>query len=180
MGRINKRDDLLEAVVAIIERDGLTPVTLDAVAIETGMTRAGLLYHFPSREALVRATHEHLTAQWESDLIAQAGKTANEATEAERHAAYINVCVTAARRVELLLMLENSEAGGLGELWQEIIDRWAPPAPEPDDAVGVDRFIARIAADGLWMHEALSAKPLSPALRRRIVARLADLLGGQS
>lgn len=180
MARVSKRYDLLEAVVAIIERDGLTPVTLDAVATETGMTRAGLLYHFPSREALIRATHEHLTAQWERDLVAQAGKSADEASAAERHAAYVAVCFASARRVELLLMLENSEAGGLGDLWQDVIERWAPPAPDPDDAGGVDRFVARLAADGLWMHEALSAKPLPPALRRRIVARLADLLGGRA
>ena len=76
MARASKRDDVLEAVVTIIERDGLTAVTLDAVAAEIGMTRAGLLYHFPSREALIRATHEHLAGQWERELVASAGKTA--------------------------------------------------------------------------------------------------------
>lgn len=47
MARASKRLEVLEAIVSIIERDGLTAVTLDAVALETGMTRAGLLYHFP-------------------------------------------------------------------------------------------------------------------------------------
>ena len=45
MARASKRLEVLEAIVSIIERDGLTAVTLDAVALETGMTRAGLLYH---------------------------------------------------------------------------------------------------------------------------------------
>jgi AcrR family transcriptional regulator len=180
MARASKRDDVLEAIVAIIERDGLTPVTLDAVAAETGMTRAGLLYHFPSREALIQATHEHLTAEWERDLMANAGKTADEASEAERHAAYVNVCLKAARRVELLLMLESCESGRLGNLWQQVIERWAPPAPAPTDAAGVDKFIARLAADGLWMHEALSSRSLPPALRESIVARLARLLEGET
>lgn len=179
MARASKRDGLLEAIVSIIERDGLTPLTLDAVATETGMTRAGLLYHFPSREALIRATHEHLTGQWERDLVDSAGKSADEASAAERHAAYVNVCVKAARRVELLLMLENTESGGLSKLWQEVIDRWAPPVPDPGDAAGVDQFIARLAADGLWMHEALSSRPLPASLRKRIVERLAKLLEGE-
>ncbi|RDT19859.1 TetR/AcrR family transcriptional regulator, partial [Klebsiella pneumoniae] len=50
MARPNKREEALNAVVSIIEREGITALTLDAVAAETGMTRAGLLYHFPSRE----------------------------------------------------------------------------------------------------------------------------------
>ncbi|WP_237770379.1 TetR family transcriptional regulator, partial [Enterobacter hormaechei] len=87
MARASKRLEVLEAIVSIIERDGLTAVTLDAVALETGMTRAGLLYHFPSREALILATHEHLTRSWEQELEASAGNTSDRATDAERHAA---------------------------------------------------------------------------------------------
>lgn len=52
MARPNKREEALNAVVSIIEREGITALTLDAVAAETGMTRAGLLYHFPSRVRL--------------------------------------------------------------------------------------------------------------------------------
>lgn len=178
MARVNKRDEVLEAISTIIERDGLTAVTLDAVALETGMTRAGLLYHFPSREALIRATHEHLTDSWEKDLIESAGKSADLATEAERYSAYINVCTKAARRSELLLMLESSESKDLGHLWQRIIDTWAPPAPSVDNDDGIDQFIARLAADGLWIHEALSSRRLPAALRHKIVLRLGQLMHG--
>ena len=98
MARASKRLEVLEAIVSIIERDGLTAVTLDAVALETGMTRAGLLYHFPSREALILATHEHLTRSWEQELEASAGNTSDRATDAERHAAVREVHVDHQRR----------------------------------------------------------------------------------
>ena len=39
MARVNKREEVLEAIARIIERVGLTTVTLDAVAVATGMTR---------------------------------------------------------------------------------------------------------------------------------------------
>lgn len=178
MARVNKREEVLEAIARIIERDGLTTVTLDAVAVATGMTRAGLLYHFPSREALIQATHEHLTKLWEESLIESAGKASDEASDSERHSAYINVCTKAARRVELLLMLESSDSQELGQLWQQIIDRWAPPAPQSDDASGLDKFIARLAADGLWIHEALSTNSLHPDLRKRVIDRLTQLVNG--
>lgn len=176
MARANKRDEVLEAIVTIIEREGLTPVTLDAVAIETGMTRAGLLYHFPSREALIAATHRHLTELWERDLASSAGKSAADATDQERHEAYVRVCTNAARRVELLLMLESAEGGEVGNLWQQVIERWAPAVPNVEDERGIDRFIARLAADGLWINEALSSQPISEKLRDAIIARLLQLM----
>ena len=52
--RTSNRRKILDAIIAIVERDGITAVTFDAVAAETGLTRGGLLYHFPSREALLR------------------------------------------------------------------------------------------------------------------------------
>lgn len=179
MARANKRDQILEAIVTIIERDGLTAVTLDAVAAETGMSRAGLLYHFPSREALLLATHQHLARSWEDDLEKSAGKPFDKASAAERHAAYINVCTKAARRVELLLMLEATDNPELGGLWQDVIDRWSPPAPSVDDPATIDAFIARLAADGLWIHEALSARRLPAELRQKIAERLVSLFDEQ-
>lgn len=180
MARPNKRDEALKAVVTIIERDGLTALTLDAVAAETGMTRAGLLYHFPSREDLILATHEYLAGSWEKAMTQSAGKSVDQAAAEERHAAYIKVCAKSARRVELLLMLESSDDPELALLWQQVMDRWAPPSPPPSaaDSQDMDAFIARLAADGLWVHEALSARQLPQELRRRVSARLVAMSNG--
>ena len=105
MARASKRDDVLEAVVTIIERDGLTAVTLDAVAAEIGMTRAGLLYHFPSREALIRATHEHLAGQWERELVASAGG------EGRRFLPTLEECRGGSTRIGKKRSVGGSEAG---------------------------------------------------------------------
>ena len=42
--RTSNRRKILDAIIAIVERDGITAVTFDAVAAETGLTRGGLLY----------------------------------------------------------------------------------------------------------------------------------------
>ncbi|MCQ3023883.1 TetR/AcrR family transcriptional regulator [Pseudomonas savastanoi] len=171
MARPNKREEALNAVVSIIEREGITALTLDAVAAETGMTRAGLLYHFPSREDLLLATHEHLANAWEQGMASSAGKAISETTPAEKHAAYIKVCARSARRVELLLMLESTDNPELATFWQRVMDRWAPP-PTANNYQELDAFIARLAADDLWAHEALSAQKLPQELRDRVVSRL--------
>ncbi len=170
--RKSKRAQILDAVIAIIQREGVTAVTFDAVAAETGLTRGGLLYHFPSREALILASHQHLAAQWESTMEAAAGGGAGDADGARRQAAYIRTGAEAATRAELLLMLESVSSPELVSIWQEVSDRWAPPVPDENDSRAIRAFIARLASDGLWSFEALSSRPLPARLKQKIVGEL--------
>ncbi|MDO8275460.1 MAG: TetR/AcrR family transcriptional regulator, partial [Serpentinimonas sp.] len=43
------RNALLEATNTVILRDGIAHLTLEAVAKEAGVSKGGLLYHFPSK-----------------------------------------------------------------------------------------------------------------------------------
>ena len=51
--RERSRDDILIAARAVLLRDGIGAVTLEAVAREAGMSKTGLYYYFASKEALV-------------------------------------------------------------------------------------------------------------------------------
>lgn len=170
--RASKRAMILDAVIAIVERDGVTALTFNAVAEETGLTRGGLLYHFPSRGQLILATHRHLADMWEARMTQAAGTTADTAGFSERDAAYIETGVRAATRAELLLMLEGTDNPALAEVWRSVTGRWAPSVPEDDDPTTLGRFIARLAADGLWVHEALSETMLPAELKERIFVEL--------
>ena len=99
-----------------------------------------------------------------------AGGKADTVEPAERDAAYIQSCAQMARRVELLMMLESAGEPDLDSLWQGVLDRWSPPVPDDDDPAALARFVARLAADGLWVHEAMSNRPL-PAKRKERVCR---------
>ena len=60
-----------------------------------------------------------------------------------------------------------------------MLDRWAPPAPESvDDQAALSRFIARLAADGLWIYESLSSQPLPADIRQKVAEHLAQALQG--
>lgn len=63
-------DLLLEAGTRVMQRDGAGNLTLDAVAREAGVSKGGLLYHFPNKQALLRGMvaggmrhHENEVAQ---------------------------------------------------------------------------------------------------------------------
>ncbi|MFD8663289.1 TetR/AcrR family transcriptional regulator [Streptomyces globisporus] len=175
--RTSKRSQILEAATRVVQREGVKSVTFDSVAAEAGLTKGGLLYHFATRDDLVLAIHQHLADRWEADLVAAAGKPATEATRDERLAAYTQVAIQSATRAELLLMLEGSTNAAHSAVWEAVTERWAPPpAPAGDDPAALDRFIVRLASDGLWLYDSLTSQQLSPETRRAVAERIADAL----
>ncbi|MEV8004612.1 TetR/AcrR family transcriptional regulator [Streptomyces parvus] len=175
--RTSKRSQILEAATRVVQREGVKSVTFDSVAAEAGLTKGGLLYHFASRDDLVLAIHQHLADQWEADLVAAAGKPATEATRDERLAAYTQVAIQSATRAELLLMLEGSTDAEHSAVWEAVTERWAPPpASAGDDPATLDRFIVRLAADGLWLYDSLTSQQLTSEMRRAVAERIADAL----
>ncbi|WP_098024775.1 TetR/AcrR family transcriptional regulator [Streptomyces sp. st115] len=179
--RTSKRTQILDAATRVVQREGVKSVTFDSVAAEAGLTKGGLLYHFASRDDLVQAIHQHLADRWEADLVAAAGKPAPEATRDERLAAYTRVAIQSATRAELLLMLEGSTNTAHAAVWEAVTERWAPPptsasASASADPAALDRFILRLAADGLWLYESLTSDRLDPAMRQAVAERIADAL----
>ncbi|CAM5270991.1 TetR/AcrR family transcriptional regulator [Streptomyces griseus] len=178
--RTSKRTQILDAATRVVQREGVKSVTFDSVAAEAGLTKGGLLYHFASRDDLVQAIHQHLADRWEADLVAAAGKPAAEATRDERLAAYTRVAIQSATRAELLLMLEGSTNTAHAAVWEAVTERWAPPPPpapaSASASAALDRFILRLAADGLWLYESLTSDRLDPAMRQAVAERIADAL----
>ena len=171
--RTSKRDSILQAALHVVETDGVTAVTYESVAAASGLTKGGLLYHFPSKDALVLALHEHLAERWDHEMINVLGKDPDEATQDERVAAYARVSARSATGPELLFMLEASTDSELNKPWRRVISRWIPDPAEidPTDPRALQKMVAYLAADGLWLSESVGAAPLPPELR----AALAEL-----
>lgn len=60
MGTLSRKKDpaavrrrLLESAIYLAERDGLSGVTVKAIADDAGVTKGGLFHHFPSKQALI-------------------------------------------------------------------------------------------------------------------------------
>ncbi len=51
--RSRTREEILDAARTVLLRSGVAAMTLDAVATEAGMSKTGLYYYFPSKDALV-------------------------------------------------------------------------------------------------------------------------------
>lgn len=57
-------DALLDAAEAVVARQGIANLTLDAVAAEVGMSKGGVLHHFPSKDRLVQAMVVRSAENW--------------------------------------------------------------------------------------------------------------------
>lgn len=60
---IHSREIILNAAEAVVVKSGARHMTLDAVAAKARVSKGGLLYHFPTKEALLRAMLERYGQQ---------------------------------------------------------------------------------------------------------------------
>lgn len=173
--RESKREAALEAAKQVVQREGVTALSYESVAAEAGLTKGGLLYHFPSREDLLLALHEHVAGQWEQCMRNEVEDDAATLSNTAKTAAY--VCASQSPdRAELLLTLEAISDESARAVWNGVYDRWAAPVPETaGDDQAMARFIARLAADGLWFYESISEHAMPPEVRERLVAEIIAL-----
>lgn len=74
--RAQSREEILDGAERVLLREGLSNVTVDAVAQEVDLTKAALYYYFPSKDALLfEVVYRHMVAE------AEAVRTAVEATD---------------------------------------------------------------------------------------------------
>ena len=67
------REAVLDAFESLLIEEGERAATLDAVARRAGVSKGGLLYHFPTKEAMVSVLLERLDRLLAADLAAMAG-----------------------------------------------------------------------------------------------------------
>lgn len=176
--RPSKRTAILEAALRLIRREGIAALSFEAIAEEASLTRSGIVYHFPTHEALLDGLHEHFAASWEAELVACSGP-ADTLDPAQRAAAYARTAATSADGAELQLILEASAEQSHQTPWNEVVRTWAPevPAEGPLSAEQARGIIARLAADGLWLYNAITGTPMAPEVRAQLgemIARLAE------
>lgn len=76
MSAAETRDRICEAALRVANRDGLLAMTLDKVAKEAEVSKGGVMYHFRSKDELIRGVLEYFCGQCESMLIREAADDA--------------------------------------------------------------------------------------------------------
>ncbi|RZU14212.1 TetR family transcriptional regulator [Kribbella rubisoli] len=84
-----RRAQLLDVTTELVADHGYAATSLGRIAESAGITKAGVLYHFPSKQALVEAAHARVL----SELVEAVGAAVDAAGPADAPAAYIRAMV---------------------------------------------------------------------------------------
>lgn len=118
-----RRRQLLAVTISLVAERGYPGTSLQRIADGAGITKAAVLYHFPSKDAVISAAQEHVIAQ----LVEHVGTAVDAADAAHAPAAYVREMVAHLRRhpdhARMIM-----EAGMHGDSDSATADRWGPLA----------------------------------------------------
>lgn len=163
---VNK-DDLLEAAISLTLDRGTVP-SLAEVAREVGLSKQGVLHHFPSRDALDQAVlHRAL-----SRLDAAMTEAAKEGRAAET---YLRLARPSkedrAAALTMVAMLRGGTGTSLPSAVAEAVARWQSMiADELGDPVRAQ--VVRLVGDGLFGESLVTGTPPSAEMLDELVAHL--------
>ena len=84
-----RRAQLVDVTIELVADRGYAAASLGRIAESAGITKAGVLYHFPSRQALVEAAYQHVL----SAVVATVGAAVGAAGPADGVSAYVRSMV---------------------------------------------------------------------------------------
>lgn len=145
-----KREALLDAAESVLFERGTQALTLAAVAERAGVSKGGLLYHFGTKEALIKGLVDRLIREFD-DLIAS--------YDDGRPGSYTRAYIEAT-----FCVLTDGEAASTRRRWSVITAAAADPelmAPlreamarwhrmDPGDPDPLASTVVKLAAEGLW------------------------------
>ncbi|WP_245611658.1 TetR/AcrR family transcriptional regulator [Nevskia soli] len=170
-GRPNSREAMLDAAQDVVLEGGAGKLTLDAVAKRAGVSKGGVMYNFPTKEALLKAMVERLV---EHNRHAHAQVTASLPDRPGRSLkAYVMNSVRALdvddRVSGALLAALNSDRNVLAPVAEYFNGRFAKLA---QDVPFEQAALVYLATEGLWTQELLQLSPFTPRQRARVVRML--------
>jgi len=179
MRQNSKRAALLKIACQLVREKGASQLTLDAVAKEAGVSKGGLLYHFPTKDALIQATLDDFLDRFDSDTEEEAVRNTNLNNKWAQ--AYLiqtfeiskndldmsaSILAAAASNPELLEPMRKRYVR-----WQS---RMTAECKSPVEATA-----ARLAADGLFFCELFGFAPLDEQLRTDVLDYLQTMVSNQ-
>jgi AcrR family transcriptional regulator len=169
----------LAAAADIVIEQGAERLTLDAVAARAGVSKGGVMYHFPAKEALLEAMIDGMVERSWQGLEAEARKLPD--APGRELCAYVTNSLRspdADDRVSggLLALLASHPKlmSRVSEFYHARFQRIARGIPFERAA------IVQLATEGLWLMELMNASPFTKSQRAKVARALRRMASGES
>jgi AcrR family transcriptional regulator len=172
---VQTRHNILGAAVQVVLEQGVTRLTLEAVAAQAGVSKGGLLYHFPSKESLIQGMVEEMVSHYEdlahrylSETHSEPGSWSRATIQANREQDVSSL------RLSTALLTAAANNPELLEPMRQRYQNWQALS-ENDGLDPATATLVRLALDGLWLSDLLDLAPPQGELRQTLFERLNEL-----
>ena len=180
MSRPVSKDAILDAAEAIVVESGASRMTLDAVAERTGISKGGLMYSFPSKDALIEGMINRMSARLEGF---------REEARQRLPGDHVNELMIEIRTMQAMVESDNRPSAALlavvanqpelvDGMHKDLQDRFFNKITRKDDFVRSS--ILFFAAMGIHFHKLLNISILDDEMQSRIFQELIRLAGCDS
>lgn len=186
------RQAILDAALRVASRDGLMAMTLDHVAREAGVSKGGLIYHFASKDDLVRGMIAHFSERIETAVIRRIAEDPIPSGRLIRAmvGTILGLGSEGGTRAEPDTQVGGAELNDMAKFQTTLLAAFAvnPRLLEPllplgqrmrqrilqEDSDPIDAMITWLAFDGLFVWQVFGMMSPDDPLLSRIHARLRD------
>jgi AcrR family transcriptional regulator len=173
------RDRMLDAAEAVVARQGIANLTLEAVAAEAKMSKGGLLHHFPNKDRLVEELVARCASHWRAGTLELYELTSVGPGRMARallsRLADTRGWTAQCRQSSSAVFAALAQNPNLIEPMRAVYDEFRRRLAEDGLPEGVGETIL-VAMDGLWLNRVLGLAPLDQERMDRIRLTLETLL----
>ncbi|WP_342422091.1 TetR/AcrR family transcriptional regulator [Paenibacillus sp. FSL E2-0178] len=176
MNSNSKRNLILAAASNVVKHQGIEKLTLEAVAAEAGVSKGGLLHHFPNKDALIHSMVSGITNEFITDVQNRAARDTRDQGKWSR--AYLQSTVEADKEAQGMNVALNAALFSNGDLLEDLRKQYSvwQENIENDGLDPVISSMVRLAVDGLWLSEVFGIGDLSSEMRDKVVRKLLEMI----
>lgn len=174
------RRNLLDHAARLAVEQGVSALTVQAVAVAAGVTKGGLFHHFANKQALLEAMFMDVLEIFDrqiDDLIRQ-----DEMAYGCFSRAYVNACFmdreSAHYSLWTALSVSMISEAYLRQMWTQWGSQRTMRHADTDSDVMLE--ITRLAADGIWLADLTHSSGRYPSPRKEVYERLIEATKGKS
>ena len=172
------REKILQAAGQVVVDRGVDALTLDAVAKQADVSKGGLLYHFPNKNALIVNLGEQLLQNFEAALQSEFEQDDEPSTPGHWLRAYVRATERMSKESLALFARLSSILVEMPPDLLQSVEAYEQRCQQHLEADGIDPVqatIIQLAIDGLWFSEVFQLITPHEERRTQVVETLLSM-----